>query len=163
MYGFRPPHVIFATKDALSVRARERSPYPGLDVESPDPLVTSGDFLPDERGRGEPRQQTESSTAVNLSPLQHARELFAIKHCRLRQNWNAKKVLREKDLTSIESSGFQYPLRDVETLSAEALHVVRDDGEIGCHSFRDARCLCRDVKVVVVHHSAFHQLRAVDD
>src|SRR4051812_20467843 len=137
-------------------------PLPGLKVESPDPLVTAGDFFPDERCGGKPRQQAQASAAVNLSPPKGAGELLAIEHCGLRQDRNAKEVLGEVDLPSVESRGLQHPLRNVQALSAKTFYIIRDDGEISSHALPYPGGLCGDVQVVVVHHPGFDQLRAVD-
>src|SRR5690349_14554764 len=115
MYGFRPPHVQnLRPKKRSSCAPGQGLPDPGLKVESPDPLVTSGDCLPDESCGGEPREQAQSRATVNLAAAESSGELLAIEHCRLRQNRNAKEVLGKEDFSSVESRGLEHPLRNVE-------------------------------------------------
>ena len=79
MYGFRPPHVEYLRpKKRSSCAPGTGLPAPGLEVESPDPLVTSGDLLPYQGCGGKPRQQAESGTTGYLPALQHAGELVFV-------------------------------------------------------------------------------------
>src|SRR5690349_10693940 len=115
MYGFRPPHDEYLRpKKRFACKPESNKSGPGLRVESPDPLVASGDFLAYQCRSGQPGEQAQPGSTVNLPALQNTRKLFPVKHRGLRHDRNTKEILCEENLASIKPCRFQHPLWDIE-------------------------------------------------